>query len=71
MRLLFKGTKYLPEYRGSHDGEQIHVKAGSAFEISEAEGGQLLADYPGIFVAEIEKPPVDKQIRRAPVKKSV
>jgi hypothetical protein len=63
MRLIFKGTAYLPEYRGLHDGRMIHVPAGGAVEISDEASEILLKDFPGIFVQDIAAAPVDRQIK--------
>ncbi len=73
MRLTFKGTAYLAEYRGLHDGRQIHVPAGGQIEVSEETGAVLMQDFPGVFVAAgergFEAPPADKMVRRATIKK--
>jgi hypothetical protein len=69
MRILFKGTPGLPEYRGWHDGRFVHVTAGGVIEVNDAAGAALLLrDFPGIFVQELEAPPVDKMIRKARTK---
>jgi hypothetical protein len=69
MRLIFKGTEHLPEYRGLHDGKLQHVAAGGALEVSDVEGTTLLNDFPGVFVRDIQAPPVDKQIKAPRVRK--
>jgi len=71
MKLTFKGTAYLPEYRGLHDGLMIHVPAGGQVEVSDEAGAVLVRDFPGVFVSSggIEAPPVDKMVRKAPFKK--
>jgi hypothetical protein len=69
MRLIFKGTPHLPEYRGWHDGRFVHVPAGGAIEINDAAGAALLLrDFPGVFVQDIDAAPVDRQIKE-PVRK--
>jgi len=70
MRVLFKGTAYLPEYRGLHDGRMIHVPAGGQVELSDEAGAVLIRDFPGIFVAarSLEAPPADKMIRKSRTK---
>jgi len=69
MKLTFKGTPHLPEYRGLHDGQMVHVSAGGTVDVSDGEGSKLLADFPGVFVAAEEKknPQRDRQIK-APAK---
>jgi hypothetical protein len=70
MKILFKGTPYLPEYRGLHDGRMVYVPAGGQVEVSDGEAAVLIQDFPGIFVAvrSLEAPPVDKMIRKARTK---
>jgi len=76
MKLLYKGTAYLPEYRGWHEGRMVHVHAGGTLEINDTqEVAVLLKDFPGIFVPaepegrSMDCPPVDKQIKAPRVKK--
>jgi hypothetical protein len=71
MKLIFKGTAYLPEYRGLHDGKMVHVPAGGQVEVSDEAAAVLIRDFTGIFVAArgLEAPPADKMIRKAPFKK--
>jgi hypothetical protein len=63
MRITFKGTPYIPVYRGSHDGQLITVPAGGSVDLSDQEAGKLLGDFPGVFVADIVQAPVDRQIK--------
>jgi len=72
MRLTFKGTAQLPEYRGWHDGRFVHIKPGEAIEISDTAGAEtLIRDFPANFGPErpqtqaLDGPPVDKMIRGA------
>lgn len=63
MRLIFKGTAYLPEYRGWHDGRFVHVPTGGAIEVSDGAAAALLKDFPGVFVQDISAAPVDRMIK--------
>lgn len=63
MRVQFKGTAYLPEYRGLHDGQLVHACAGETIEVSKTEGAKLLRDFPGVFVPDPQAPPHDRQIK--------
>ena len=63
MRLIFKGTEHLPEYRGLHDGRMQYVALGGTLEVSDVEGTVLLADFPGVFVQDIIAAPVDRMIK--------
>lgn len=71
MRLVFKGTPHLPEYRGLHDGKLQYVSAGGTLEVSDIEGATLLNDFPGIFVRDIAAAPVDRQIKAPRVRKAL
>ena len=63
MRLIFKGSELLPEYRGFRDGRLIHLYAGEAVEVKDEAGESLLREFPGIFVEDLTAPPADKQIK--------
>jgi hypothetical protein len=63
MRLVFKGSELLPEYRGFRDGRLIHLYAGEAVEVKDEAGDSLLREFPGLFVEDIAFAPADKQIK--------